>query len=100
MNFVRLAVDHQVIPGVGLKIEFRSDRAAQLAVDHPEERESIAESTGANIIIVLFVLDAKRDPGHLLILPGDEFQPGLQDKVIEDFAIEDEQRKVGLNAFS
>ena len=97
MDFVAFAVDAQLIPDIGLKGVFGTDRAAEFAISDSKEAERVTDAAGANVIIVLFVLNAEGDPGHLFVLAGHHLDAGMKNKVIEHFALVDQHRKTVIN---
>ena len=65
-----------------------------LAIHELVETKGIAERTGADHVIIFFILDAKSDSGHLFNFAADSFETRGQFEIAEIFSIEDEKGKM------
>ena len=68
------------------------DGADQHSIDELEEAKRVAEGAGADIIVVLFILDSERDAGHLFGNSADDLEPRGQHEIAERFVVIHEQR--------
>ena len=82
------------MPNAGWNGHLRANDRTALAVEHFIEAERVAQGTGANNIIVGFILYPERDPRHLLGHPFDRLEPRGQGEIPNDFPLVDQQRKV------
>src|SRR6185436_14353922 len=71
-----------------------ADRSAASAIDDFEEVECIPQSAGPDVVIVFFVLNAKGDPRHLLLLALDDLELSAHQEIPQSFFLPDQQRKM------
>src|SRR5205085_2132134 len=76
------ALDGERVPNTGGNRHFGTDDVAALAVDDFVKPKGFTDGTGANDVIVFFVLEAKSDSGHLLHFTFHGLEPGGEGEVI------------------
>src|SRR5262249_8755357 len=93
-DLVSFAVDRQFMPGAGGDGGLRTDDVAALSVDNFIKSKGVPQRAGPNHIVIGFILNAKRNTGHLLLLSTDGFEPCGQGEVIECFVVENQKWKM------
>src|SRR2546425_5609130 len=73
---------------------FGTDGRTAEAIDDLEKVERVSQPTGANIVIVSFILDAKRNTHHLFLLPFHQLESSTERKVSDPLLLPNQQRKV------
>ena len=66
-------------------IDLAANRHTSLPVDELIESESVAQGTGSNIIVVLFILKPEHHTGHLLERAGNSFESCRQGEITKRF---------------
>ena len=82
------------MPEVGWNFDARTDGVRVPSIDKFVKPEIFAQSAGPRDVIVLFILDAKGDAGHLFDRTAYGFEFGCQREIVERLILKDEQREV------
>src|SRR5262245_46930497 len=93
-DLVAFAFNAQFVPDALRDFNLGPDRGGPETVDELVKAEGMAKRTGAHDVIILLVLDPKRDSGHLFDDTGDCLEASGQSEIAENFFVKDEQWKM------
>src|SRR5205823_12862770 len=83
-------LDGELMPEVGSNLDGRTDRVRVPSIDKFVKPEIFAQRAGPCDVIVLFILDAKSDTGHLFDRSAYGFEFSCQCKIVEQLIFKNE----------
>ena len=93
-DLIPATLNTHFVPLILRERHLRAQDCAALPVHDLIKAEGVAERTGAQDIVICFVLDAERNAGHLFGLAAHGFEASGESEIAERVAFVNEQREV------